>query len=64
MSTIIEEEMQKIVGGDSFWKDLGQFLGGFFAGLEKTAPLTPLPNSGAIQLTVALSAGLAAAVNL
>ncbi|MBI2518395.1 MAG: hypothetical protein HYV95_16055 [Opitutae bacterium] len=58
MNQIDDTTLSTISGGDSFWKDLGQFIGGCISGFG-TIPDTPgVPLSGTI------TAGLvAAAIN-
>lgn len=60
MKTMEEQELHHIVGGDDFWTDLGQFVGGsikgFYAGTFRT------PGDAGSILSGALISGVAAAI--
>lgn len=60
MKTIDDAELSKISGGDSFWRDLGQFAGGFVGSIVNGYPsLYPMaPGGSAFAYGV-----IAAAVN-
>lgn len=57
MKTIEDSMLGGIVGGDSFWEDLGEFVGGFAGSFSSGfGGVTSVPLQGAV------TAGLTAAV--
>jgi hypothetical protein len=55
MNTIEDSELVAVVGGDGFWEDLGEFVGGFVGGINFGYP-------GQAPFQGAVTAGLIAAV--
>jgi bacteriocin-like protein len=61
MKTLEENELSKIVGGDSFWRDLGQFIGGAVGSVVNGYPnLNPVGLPGESTIVYGL---IAAAIN-
>ncbi len=58
MNTIDDSDLAAIHGGDSFWTDLGQFIGGAYSSVVNGAPsLYPMAPGGST-----LAYGLIAAI--